>query len=119
MFLMMTFNLLSLHKLNTLQATTLQALKIINTHPVPSSMPLSVHQSLVVPPHPVITPEPLTNSPVLTQVHNEHSPIITQDFDDDYSFVEPSNPTPIIARIKDPRPAHIIVRIKDPRPKLT
>ena len=102
----------------------------MNTPPVPSSVPISVHTSLVAPPPPVITPGPLTPPPVLTQEHikpspvitqeqDEPSPVITQDFDDDYSFVESSKPTPIIVRIKDPRPVYTIVRIKDPRLKLT
>ena len=124
------FQSLVLTQTKTITSDHIKALKIMNTPPVPSSVPISVYKSLVAPPHPVITPGPLTPPPVLTQEHikpspvitqeqNEPSPVITQDFDDDYSFVEPSKPTPIIVRIKDPRPVYIIVRIKDPRPKLT
>ena len=102
----------------------------MNTPPVPSSIPISMQKSIVVPPPPVITQGtlttppiitqgPLPTPPVITQEFIETSPVITQDFENDYSFIEPSKPTPIIMRIKDPRPTQTIVRIKDPRPKLT
>ena len=119
-----------LAKAKTIASDHINALKIMNTPPVPSSISISVQKSIVVPSSPVITQgprttlpviteEPLPTPPVITQELIETSPVIIQDFDDDYSFVDPSNPTPIIVRIKDPRHTHTIVRIKDSRPKLT
>ena len=66
----------------------------MNTPPVPSSIPISVQTSIVVPPPPVTTQEPLTTSkvitqeplstpPVITQELIETSPVVTTDFDDD------------------------------------
>ena len=102
----------------------------MNTPLVPLSIPISVQKSIVVPSPPFITQGPLTTPPnitqgplttppVITQALIEPSPVTTQDFDDDYSFVDPYKPTSIIVRIKDPRNTHTIVRIKNLRSNIT
>ena len=124
------FQSLVLAQAKTIANDHIKALQIMNTPLVPLSMPISVQKSIVVPSPPFITQGPLTTPPnitqgplttppVITQALIEPSPVTTQDFDDDYSFVDPYKPTSIIVRIKDPRSPKTIVHIKDPRPKLT